>query len=62
MYLCTLDSQGQVLLHGNFRNFRPGTEAFLKAVEPYRQDLSWPNASSAGAGWPICAPPVCGSL
>ena len=36
MYLCILDPQGEVLLH---RNLRAGPEAFLKAVEPYRQDL-----------------------
>ena len=36
MYLCILDPQGEVLLH---RNLRACPEAFLKAVEPYRQDL-----------------------
>ena len=36
MYLCVLDQQGEVLLH---RNLRACPEAFLKAVEPYRQDL-----------------------
>ena len=36
MYLCILDTQGEVLLH---RNLRARPEAFLKAVEPYRQDL-----------------------
>ena len=36
MYLCILDPQGEVLLH---RNLRACPEVFLKAVEPYRQDL-----------------------
>ena len=36
MYLCILDPQGEVLLH---RNLRACPETFLKAVEPYRQDL-----------------------
>ena len=36
MYLCILDPQGEILLH---RNLRACPEAFLKAVEPYRQDL-----------------------
>src|SRR4249919_2880729 len=36
MYLCVLDPQGEVLLH---RNLRACPETFLKAVEPYRQDL-----------------------
>jgi len=36
MYVCILDPQGEVLLH---RNLRACPETFLKAVEPYRQDL-----------------------
>jgi hypothetical protein len=36
MYLCILDQQGEVLLH---RNLRACPEAFLKAIEPFRQDL-----------------------
>ena len=36
MYLCVLDQQGEVLLH---RNLRACPEAFLKAIQPYRQDL-----------------------
>ena len=36
MYLCVLDQQGEVLLH---RNLRACPEAFLKAIEPFRQDL-----------------------
>jgi len=36
MYLCVLDQNAQVLLH---RNLPAGPEPFLKAVEPYRQDL-----------------------
>ena len=31
MYLCILDTQGEILLH---RNLRACPEAFLKAVEP----------------------------
>jgi len=36
MYLCILDTQGEVLLH---RNFKATPEAFLGAVAPYRDDL-----------------------
>jgi transposase len=36
MYLCVLDQQGEILLH---RNLRACPEAFLKAIEPFRQDL-----------------------
>ena len=36
MYLCILDSEGQVLLHQNVKS-RP--EAFLAAVASYREDL-----------------------
>jgi transposase len=36
MYLCVLDQAGDVLLH---RNFRCQPEAFLRAIEPYRDDL-----------------------
>src|SRR5262245_35842899 len=36
MYLCVLNQQGDVLLH---RNSRACPEAFLKAIEPFRQDL-----------------------
>ncbi len=36
MYLCVLDQQGEVLLH---RNLRACPEVFLKAIEPFRQDL-----------------------
>jgi transposase len=36
MYLCVLNQQGEVLLH---RNVRACPEAFLKAIEPFRQDL-----------------------
>jgi transposase len=36
MYVCVLDSVGQVLLH---RNFAATPEAFQEAVAPYRDDL-----------------------
>ena len=36
MYLCVLNQQGEVLLH---RNVRACPETFLKAIEPFRQDL-----------------------
>ena len=36
MYLCILDEKGEVRLHKNMDTDR---EAFLKAVEPYREDL-----------------------
>jgi transposase len=36
MYLCILDSAGQVLVH---RNVKSTPEAFLETVAPYREDL-----------------------
>jgi len=36
MYLCIIDSQGELLLH---RNMCATPETFLKAVAPYREDL-----------------------
>ena len=36
MYLCILDRDGQILLH---KNMRSSPEAFLSAVEPFREDL-----------------------
>ena len=36
MYLCVIDQNAQVLLH---RNLRAAPELFLKAIEPYRDDL-----------------------
>jgi transposase len=36
MYVCVLNQQGEILLH---RNLRACPEAFLKAIEPFRQDL-----------------------
>jgi len=35
MYLCILDEKGEVKLH---RNMDTDREAFLKAIEPYRED------------------------
>ena len=36
MYLCILDSDGQIVLH---KNMRSGPETFLAAIEPFRDDL-----------------------
>jgi len=36
MYLCILNSAGEVLLH---RNLRATPEVFLQAITPYREDL-----------------------
>src|SRR2546422_3384727 len=36
MYICILDSAGQVLVH---RNAKSTPEAFLEIVAPYREDL-----------------------
>src|SRR5256712_12339549 len=36
MYICILDSAGQVLVH---RNVKSTPEAFLEVVAPYRADL-----------------------
>jgi hypothetical protein len=36
MYLCILDDKGEVKLHKNMDTDR---EAFLKAIEPYREDV-----------------------
>ena len=36
MYLCILDHKGQVVLH---KNMRAGPGLFLKAIEPFRNDL-----------------------
>ena len=36
MYLCMLDRDGQIVLH---KNMKSGPEAFLAAVEPFREDL-----------------------
>ena len=36
MYLCILDEKGEVQLH---RNMDTDREAFLKAIEPYREDV-----------------------
>ena len=37
MYVCILDSQGEILLH---RNMACAPELFLKAVAPYREDIA----------------------
>ncbi len=51
LYLCVLDSQGEVRLHKRLRCER---EALLHALEPYRSDLVvGTSASSAGTGSPI---------
>src|SRR5712664_4582001 len=36
MYLCILNQDGEILMH---RNMPAGTDAFLKAIAPYREDL-----------------------
>jgi hypothetical protein len=36
MYVCIVDSEGQVLLH---RNMTAGPEPFLQAIAPFREDL-----------------------
>src|ERR671915_2123530 len=36
MYVCILDSTGQVLVH---RNVKSAPDAFLEVVAPYRDDL-----------------------
>ena len=36
MYLCILDPAGEVVVH---RNMKAKPEPFLKAIEPYREDL-----------------------
>jgi transposase len=36
MYVCILDATGKVLVH---KNLRTSPEAFLAAIEPYRDDL-----------------------
>ena len=36
MYICILDSAGQILVH---RNVKSTAEAFLEIVAPYREDL-----------------------
>ncbi len=36
MYICILDQDGKVVLH---RNMRAQPEPFLKAIEPYREDV-----------------------
>ncbi len=37
MYVCILDSAGQMLVH---RNLPSTPEAFLEVVAPYREDLA----------------------
>lgn len=36
MYVCVMDSEGEILLH---RNIRTDAKYFLKILEPYREDL-----------------------
>ncbi len=37
MYICILDSKGDVLLHHNMNTNR---EQFLRIIEPYREDIA----------------------
>ena len=54
MYMCILDPAGAIVLH---RNMKADPESFLKAIEPFRQDVVVAsNASSRGIGWRTCAP------
>ena len=36
MYVCILDSTGEILLH---RNIKTDRDVFLKVIEPYREDV-----------------------
>ena len=36
MYICIMNREGEVLLH---RNMKTDPEIFLRAIEPYREDL-----------------------
>ena len=36
MYMCILDQAGAIVLH---RNMKADPESFLKAIEPFRQDI-----------------------
>ena len=37
MYVCLIDSAGEVLVH---KNLRTSPEAFMRVIEPYREDLA----------------------
>ena len=37
MYVCITDSAGEVLVH---KNLRTSPEAFMRVIEPYREDLA----------------------
>jgi hypothetical protein len=55
MYVCLLDSVGQVLVH---RNVKSTPEAFLEIVAPYRDDLVVAaGACSRGTGSQMSARP-----
>ena len=36
MYICILDQEGNTLLH---KNFKTDPESFLRAIQPYREDI-----------------------
>jgi len=36
MYLCILDQQGEIVFH---RNMHTTSEMFLRAIDPYREDI-----------------------
>ena len=36
MYICILDQEGNTVLH---KNFRSNPESFLRAIQPYREDI-----------------------
>jgi predicted NBD/HSP70 family sugar kinase len=55
MYVCILDTGGQVLVH---RNVKSSPEAFLETVAPYRDGLVVAaECSSRGTGSPTYALP-----
>jgi hypothetical protein len=54
MDVCILDCKGKVVVH---LNIKTDHERFLNWCFPLsKMSLSASNVSSAGTGWPICAP------
>jgi len=61
MYLCILDAKGEVKLH---RNMNTDRNTFLRAIEPYREDLVvavecmfawyWTSRSLPEGGYSVC--------
>jgi hypothetical protein len=46
-YICILDREGKTCLH---RNVKASPEAFLKAIEPYREDIVVAGAKKRDSG------------